>query len=256
MEIFGVHERTEHPSLAPRALHSHETHEILLVVAGEVDFLVEGSLYPLKAGDLVLMRKGEVHIPRIRSAVPYERMHVNFDLGEMSDSLPSSLLSVLEDRPLGQGNLYPAALFPDNRWQTYLKEICDAADPALRLCYLLPLLGDLGKAKERIRENPVRGDERARQILSYINENLSKPLSLSLLAERFFTSKTHLNRLVKKATGTTVWEYVTLKRLFLARDLLASGIRPTRVCRQAGFGDYTTFFRAYKKRFGIPPKES
>ena len=75
-----------------------------------------------------------------------------------------------------------------------------------------------------------------------------------MLAKRFYLSKTHLNRIFKQSTGTTVWEYITIKRLFLAKELIAAGRQPTDVCTQCGFKDYTTFFRSYKRHFGISPR--
>ncbi|MBR2616407.1 MAG: helix-turn-helix transcriptional regulator [Clostridia bacterium] len=256
MEIFGEHELTPCPSLVPRGMHSHETCEILLVLSGDVEFRVEGSTYWMKPGDLVLMRRGEVHIPRIRSAVPYERMHVNFDLEDVVGTIGGrELLSVFDDRPLGRWNHYPAALFPENRWQEYLTKLLAAPTASLRLSYLLPLLGDLSAAAPLLREKKEsRGADRLQEVLDYVNANLGGELSTELLCRRFFISKTHLNRLFRAATGTTPWEYVTVKRLFLARRLLQEGLRPGEVYGRCGFGDYTTFFRAYKKRFGIGPK--
>ena len=81
------------------------------------------------------------------------------------------------------------------------------------------------------------------------------PLSLDHLSERFFISKSHLNRMFKKATGTTAWDYIVVKRLLMARSLLSEGMVPTDVYLKCGFRDYTTFFRAYKKHFGSTPKE-
>ena len=70
--ICGVHERDEVPGWHTRSMHSHPDHEIFLLLSGEIEYRVEGSIYPMQAGDLVLMKKGEVHIPTILSASPYE----------------------------------------------------------------------------------------------------------------------------------------------------------------------------------------
>ena len=36
-------------------------------------------------------------------------------------------------------------------------------------------------------------------------------------------SQTHLNRIFRAATGTTVWQYITIKRLYFAKELLEQG---------------------------------
>jgi len=75
-----------------------------------------------------------------------------------------------------------------------------------------------------------------------------------LLSERFFISKNHLNRVFKNATGVTVWEYIKLKRLIMARNSIFSGTPAIIACQSSGFNDYSAFYRAYKERFGVSPK--
>ena len=40
----------------------------------------------------------------------------------------------------------------------------------------------------------------------------------------------------------------------MAKEKIISGQKPTNVFGQCGFNDYSVFFRAYKKRFGLSPK--
>lgn len=79
-------------------------------------------------------------------------------------------------------------------------------------------------------------------------------MSLHILAERFFLSKAYLNCIFKQSTGTTAWEYITVKRLFLAKELIDGGVQSGDACLQCGFKDYMTFFRSYKRHFGASPK--
>jgi transcriptional regulator GlxA family with amidase domain len=97
--------------------------------------------------------------------------------------------------------------------------------------------------------------ETAMRVISYINANLSSALSLDLLGKEFFLSKSHLNRLFKEATGTSVWEYVIRKRLLLARSLIRSGMNAGTAALQAGFCEYSTFYRMYKTHFSNSPSE-
>ena len=248
---------TEKPVMKTEQMHSHNSYEIFCLISGDTDYCVEGSRYHLLPGDIVLMRKGEVHIFQLCSPACYERMCVNFEITQMLSLLDSeALLSVFDDRPLGKFNHYPADLFPGNRWQFYLNEICNTQDASKRLCFLLPLLSELKDAFTVIRNTPVSmRKDRAAPIIKYINANLNEELSLDILAERFYLSKAHLNRLFKQSTGTTAWEYITIKRLFLAKALIDTGNKPTDIYLQCGFHDYTTFFRSYKQHFGVSPKE-
>ena len=256
INITGQHVYTEKPILREETMHSHDTYEIFCLLAGDADYCVEGNRYHLQSGDLVLLRKGEVHIFQLRSAAPYERIFINFDIPEVLDFMDAgNLLSVFNDRPLGKFNHYQASLFPNNHWQEYLQTICRETDSRKQLCYLLPLLQDLTDRQDVVKTAPALSEkDRAAPIIKYINNHLTDDLSLEMLSQRFYISKTHLIRIFKRATGTTVWEYITIKRLFLAKELIAAGKAPTDIYQQCGFKDYTTFFRAYKQRFGVSPK--
>ena len=255
--ITGQHVYTEKPVLREETMHSHDTYEIFCLLAGDADYCVEGRRYPLQSGDIMLMRKGEVHIFQLRSAAPYERIFINFDIPDVLEFMDAEeLLSVFNDRPLGKFNHYPASLFPNNHWQEYMEAICRETDPRKQLCYLLPLLRDLADRMDAAKTAPALSEKnRAASVIKYINDHLTNELSLEMLSQRFYISKTHLLRIFKQATGTTVWEYITIKRLFLAKERIAAGMQPTQVYPQCGFKDYTTFFRAYKKHFDTSPKD-
>jgi len=253
-EIVSAHERTQRPSMEERTMHSHDNYEIYYLLSGDADFLVEATRYHLHPGDLLLMRKGEVHMFRLRSAAPYERMHVNFDVSPLLSHLGmSDLLAPFQDRPLGAFNHYPATLFSSRSFKGDLERVCNAKKEE-KLLYLLPLLAEIKNAFQTLRENPSSAaPDRASAIVSYINAHLSEELSLEELSSRFYLSQTHLNRIFRISTGTTVWQYITIKRLYFAKELLEEGKKPTEVAPLCGFKDYTTFFRAYKKRFGTAP---
>lgn len=94
------------------------------------------------------------------------------------------------------------------------------------------------------------------QVLSYINQNLSEPLSIDRIADACYLNRSYLMHLFRRETGYTVLSYITEKRLFAARSLIQSGASVTDACLQSGFSGYAAFYRAYKKKFGESPKDS
>ena len=60
------------------AFHIHDRCELFYFVSGNAQYLVEGSVYPLKRGSLLAMRPGEAHCIRFLSGERYERYAVNF----------------------------------------------------------------------------------------------------------------------------------------------------------------------------------
>ena len=98
-------------------------------------------------------------------------------------------------------------------------------------------------------------DSQVEQLLKYINRNLTEELSIDQLAERFFFSKYHMMRKFKNETGYTIHNYISSKRLLLARSLISQGTPVMKAAEMSGFNDYTTFVRSYKKQFGKTPSD-
>ncbi len=253
--ITSAQMTTEHPEIGKAVMHSHDVYEVYLFQDGKTDYLVEGNKYRLRKGDIMLMRRGELHINSIRSDVTYKRSYINFDITALlAETGNLSLLDMFDKRPLGEFNHYRAKDFPENHWQDYLHAICAAGTKEEKLCYLLPLLNELAKCFPLIQSNSASGGSNpVMDICKYINSDLTADLSLEQLSARFYLSKTHMNRLFKANVGTTVGQYIKLKRLFKAKELLQQGMQPTEAYSLCGFRDYTTFFRAFKKEFKKAP---
>jgi len=52
-----------------------------------------------------------------------------------------------------------------------------------------------------------------------------------------------------------IYRYITEKRLVYAHDLITKQVPPTQVMLLSGFNDYSVFYRAFKKMFGVGPSK-
>lgn len=59
---------------------------------GNVDYIVEGAVYQLTPGDIVITHSAEVHQPIIHPGAPYERISIQFDDALIRDIDSSGLL--------------------------------------------------------------------------------------------------------------------------------------------------------------------
>lgn len=92
-------------------------------------------------------------------------------------------------------------------------------------------------------------------VFRYIRINLTGDLSLEALEEHFFVSRHHLCREFKKLTGQTIHAYIVKSRLDLSKKYIETG-RPIKlIYEMSGFQSYNHFFRAFKKEYGMTPKE-
>lgn len=235
-------------------LHSHDSiYEILYMEEGDSSFWVEGTVYKMSPGDLVIARSDEMHLMRHHSNTFYKRLVINvshdfFDINDCTKYLP-----VFDNRPVGTGNFFPADAVKESGLLEILgrlKKYMKLEEKPLVKSALTEILYTLNKLPEYTPSDSGI----VRDIVIYINDHITQPLSLDELSERFYISKYYLCRQFKKRMGIGVGKYITHKRILYVKDLHADGVSLTDACITAGFGDYSSFYVAYKKLFGTSPK--
>mgnify|MGYP003307623518 CR=1 FL=1 len=97
-------------------------------------------------------------------------------------------------------------------------------------------------------------DEIISKIISEINSSLTTELSIKYLCEKYFISESRLIVRFKKVTGVTPHKYILQKRLAIASKLLSEGETAADAARKSGFNDYSSFYRAFLKEYGISPR--
>jgi len=249
--IHAARTYTEKPRRDMFQLHLHENYELFCFLSGSAQYYVEGTVYPLKPHDIMILKVAESHALLIDEATPYERMVINFNSDALVGNLKDRIVSFLDNRPLGQQNKY--SLLKQENLLFYLDKICTIEDIEEKRLYLTFILNELSKKKTS--EPNQEFTDSMGEVIEYINEHLFEDISLDMLSEKFYLSKVHLTRKFKAYVGSTIWEYVSTKRLIKAKELLKNGKWPTDVAETCGFNDYSTFYRAYKQKYGISPKE-
>ncbi|WP_372006917.1 GlxA family transcriptional regulator [Tistrella mobilis] len=98
-------------------------------------------------------------------------------------------------------------------------------------------------------------DGRFGALLSWVRENLDKPLTVESLAERAGLSPRHFARTFTAETGSTPSKAIERLRLEVARERVqSSGESIERVAETTGFGDAERMRRAFVRAFGHPPQ--
>lgn len=248
---------TEHPKPESFYMHTHEMYELYCFFEGKGTYKIEGNDYPLKPGDILIMRPAEAHYIQLTPGTPYTRFAINFDPSVFGGIDKSNELTVpFTCRSAGKKNLYRRSDFKDNSYRTYVKAFTEATDNRRLqiLSNLLPLLNEIACAFKTKSDDETDASLDFK-IVSYINEHLTEELSLQSVSKEFYISKPQLCRIFKSAIGSTVWDYITVKRLVLARELLKTGVSATSACIDCGFNDYSVFYRAYKRKYGVSPSD-
>ncbi|MBU3144276.1 AraC family transcriptional regulator [Clostridium sp. CF012] len=247
--------------------HHHEFNKVIIFISGNVTYLIEGKAYKLKPWDILLVSSSEVHKPVIDYSKPYERIviWVNSRFLEKYNTDDCNLLASFElavKLKFNMLRLNSETLYNIKRILSNLEDECKSSDfgsNILKKSLILQLLVfvnrlymGMGNNKET---NDIEYDENIGAILDYINENIRDELSIDNLAIRFYMSKYYLMHEFKRQTGYTIHNYIIQKRLIMSNALINKGKSITEVCDECGFGDYSSFFRAFKKMFGSSPKK-
>lgn len=246
--------------------HYHDFYKILVFLEGNINYTIEGRTYSLLPYDILLVDKGQIHMPRALSQKPYERIILYLS--------PALLDSGGNAEPLSQCFLeaqyrHSGVLRLEHDTRAPLFSLLRRLEEALgdkKEEFAAPLLSRLLCLEflillNRICQDPASGflasgtlDYRISGLLAYIGSHLEEDLSIPQLSEVCFLSPYHMMRLFKEQTGSTIGSYITEKRLLLAREQMAQGTSVTNACFSSGFKSYGSFLRAYKKRFGEAPR--
>ena len=254
--------------------HYHDFHKVILILGGNVKYLIEGREYELLPFDFVLVNRHLIHKP-----VTYQNESDIAGDGGKNDYYDRVIL-YLSDSFLSKYGLLDAFVkakeigsyvvrFPGDvstsLYEQFIRieqdiqrEKDEYAGELLTRIDVLKALIDFNKAciSEDFGFKPeARYNRKVIELINYITENLSGDLSIDYLADHFYMSKYHMMRVFKNETGYSIHQYISEKRILYARNQIMSGIPATTACLECGFKDYSSFSRAFKNQLGMLPSD-
>lgn len=247
--------------------HYHDFHKIIVFLSGNVTYFAEGKTYHLKPWDVLLIGRYNVHKPLIGPESTYERIviWVKNEFLESLDADEDTMAECFSHADKQQCHLLRPTTNPQLILRELLSQLEDSlsskefAAPLLSTTLFLQLLIHINRISRQQKLLPdstsIKYDKQIENIIHYINHNLNEDLSNDKLAEKFFLSRYHLMHKFKKETGYTLHNYIEQKRLAHASACIKEGIPVMKAAKDSGFMDYSTFLRAFRKKYGISPKE-
>lgn len=249
------------PYFRTMEFHAHDFLELYYFLDGSVTYYIEDQVYDLCPGDLLIIPAGKMHRPVIANEhAAYERMVLWItpqylqSIDSRAGDLQKNLQKVGEHGycvPFrGDETVFVTALL---KKLLYMQK--NDTDPkfcagAVEL-YLWTIFRSYG-----VIDTTHRNETQViPQVIRYITEHFSEPLTLEDIAAEFFVSKSYLNRHFKAYTNSTVYAYIMALRLTHARRMLREGIPAVEAGRECGFSDYSTFYKAFKTQTGLSPQQ-
>lgn len=262
-EVF--HYREPRPNTVE--VHHHDFYEVYYLLSGEVEYWVDGRIIRMRSGDLLLINPLELHRPILEGKNKiYERivLWINKEYleGLFSDqiklsrcfdtSLPTHTHLI---RPAVSERSALTARMGELVREYYSPEMGSDLCAYGMFLQLMVQMNRMAQQGQTRQEETQQLSELVQKALVFIGENLNQPITLEGLSSRFFVSKYYLSHAFTKEVGVSVYRYIMLRRLLMARQLLSAGEAAGQVCRNCGFSDYTSFYRAFKSEYGISPRQ-
>ena len=245
--------------------HYHEFDKIIFLLSGKVTYMVEGKRYFLQPFDILLVQHDMIHQPVIDPNEPYERIIIWLNsscLARYGEHQLDKCFHLARERNV---HLLRAEKEKRGTYRRLLEQLEGAlkaegfGSDLLAETYFLQLLIAVNRdmLKDHTAENTesYHFDPKIEAILRHIGEHLEDDLSVDKLAGEFYLSRYYLMHRFKEVTGYTVHRYVTQKRLQKAVSLIREGVPVMKAAEQSGFGEYSTFLRAFQAAYRVSPKE-
>ncbi len=93
-----------------------------------------------------------------------------------------------------------------------------------------------------------------RVVKQYVREHIQEEIYIGDIASQVFLNERYLMRAFKAATGTSILQFITEERIWLAKELLVSSDYTVRqVASAVGYGNYSYFIRIFRQHTGETP---
>lgn len=204
------------------------------IVSGKGILLKDGKEYRIGAGKAFLIKPGDSTKYIADKNNPWEYIWIGFD-GKTADMLNDFEATVFEP-DIRIFEKVKSSINYTNMREIYLKScICE-------------LLCDMYEKNTAV--DPVE------KIKNYIDIHYMENPKIEDIAKTVLLNRKYLVRLFKKKTNHTIQEYIVSRKMKAAKKFLKSGYNVNEVSQLTGYSDQSTFSRAFKNYYNIPPSDT
>lgn len=250
------------------SVHRHHYYEFYFVIDGHAVYSVDNKTYELEAGDVLLIKPEQTHFALLEplGGRPYVRYVLWLDpayLSALSSPETDLLLPFEKFYDLSSlVHLYGETQVTVTRLlQSILRSqaIGEFGADLYAHAHMIELLVTLGRVKLYNQPSGFEdchvNNKLVNAALEYITEHIHERIRTDELAATLFVSRSHLSREFTKFMGIPVRDFIIKKKLYLSKLALMEGAGIQEVCARYDFGDYSSFYRAFKKEFGLSPQK-
>ena len=234
---------------------SHDFHEIVCVIGGELGVTADKNVYLLPAGKAIFHRSGEFH--SLWSSYNTRPEIIVFSFA--ADALPATDKRIFNLSPKQIAEICAIFTATENAFVSdgirivSLRKGREAEASALIKRLELFALSLFTQTEETPLNYTARSAENYARIISVLEEHLAEDLSAAQIADLCNLSIPALNKTMARYAGCGVMNYYNTLRLKKAEELLLAGASVKEAAISVGFSNQNYFSACYKKRKGVSP---
>ncbi len=235
--------------------HIHGVFSLSIAEAGVRISESRRQKHNITPGAIYVSEWGEAHAGTIPAGQAYSSRSLR-----MSPGLIAALLAEMPGRGT-EAHFVDPLMYDDELYAKIFRFHLLAGTAVPRLekdCLLREIFSSLvGRYSERREDWPLSGDEvgPVRRVCEYLHDCCHENVSIETLAGIAGFSPFHLCRVFERAVGVPPHVYQLDVRLTRAADLLAAGKKIVAVAMETGFCDQSHFHKAFKRKFGVTPRQ-
>ncbi|UOQ50472.1 AraC family transcriptional regulator [Gracilibacillus caseinilyticus] len=250
--------------------HWHQGCELLFVYEGKGRVIVNQQTYEIKKGMLFFFQPFQLHRVNVEVSpdTPYERSVMHFDPLTLEKNLRlfPGLRHLLKQ--LQHGVNEPQAFDLEKSFH-YIFEVCEVFNQSLQTnnweedsqLFLMQLLSSIRSnihhAELHTSANKAfRSLYYSERIMQWVEAHYMEPFDLERLSNELHLSKSYVSRIFKQETGSSLTEYLTIRRIKEACQLLQMTHQSIELIGESvGFGSVSYFIQIFKKMIGTTPHQ-
>lgn len=239
-------------------MHSHDFYEFFYIVRGKAIHEINGENQILSEGDFVLIRPWDKHKYSFLDNFDMEIISVGFSCKNFNSAV--NILEISEDAFTKSAmppviNLYGYSLTDIYRKLCRIEETPIGEKRRIYFKAILPYL---------LYKFISYGEEQPRtavpvwfaEVINEMSKRENYIAGLSKLLEIAHSSQEHITREFRRYINITPTEFINIKRLNFAAELITYGnMEIAEICFACGFNNLSHFYHCFKKRYGCTPKQ-